>query len=74
MDWQGGTKLYNLCSSIYAELFELAGDLSQRLQQPEAAIAMYQRGGAFARSIELARTVQPEMVTVLEEEWGDWWV
>lgn len=35
---------------------------------------MYQRGGAFARAIELARNVQPELVTALEEEWGDWYV
>lgn len=35
---------------------------------------MYQRGGAFARAIELARNVQPELVTMLEEEWGDWYV
>lgn len=59
---------------LASELFELAGDLSNRLQQPEEAIAMYQRGGAFARAIELARNVQPELVTVLEEEWGDWYV
>lgn len=35
---------------------------------------MYQRAEAFARAIELARNVQPELVTVLEEEWGDWYV
>lgn len=35
---------------------------------------MYQRAGAFARAIELARSVQPELVTGLEEEWGDWYV
>lgn len=35
---------------------------------------MYRKGGAFARAIELARTVSPEHVTNLEEEWGDWLV
>lgn len=56
------------------ELFELAGDLSHRLNHAEAAIDMYRRGGAYARAIELARNVSPEEVTVLEEEWGDWYV
>lgn len=54
------------------ELYELAGDLSHKLKQPEAAIAMYRRGGAYARAIELARNVAPDEVTNLEEEWGDW--
>lgn len=56
----------------YLELFELAGDLSHRLNHTEAAIDMYRKGGAYARAIELARKVSPEEVTVLEEEWGDW--
>lgn len=54
------------------ELYELAGDVSYKLQRPEAAINMYRKGFAYARAIEIARKVSPEDVTVLEEEWGDW--
>lgn len=58
--------------ALEIELFELAGDLTHRLNNPEEAIDMYRKGGAYARAIELARKVSPEEVTVLEEEWGDW--
>lgn len=56
------------------ELYELAGDLSQKMNQPNAAIDYYRKGKVFARAIELARGVSPEEVTTLEEEWGDWLV
>jgi intraflagellar transport protein 172 len=59
---------------IKSELFELAGDLSQKLSQPVAAINLYRKGGTFARAIELARHHAPDDVTGLEEEWGDWLV
>lgn len=53
-------------------MYELAGDLSQKMNQPNAAIDYYRKGKVFARAIELARNVSPEEVTALEEEWGDW--
>ncbi|XP_031636976.1 intraflagellar transport protein 172 homolog isoform X2 [Contarinia nasturtii] len=59
---------------IKSELYELAGDLSQKMNQPNAAIDYYRKGKVFARAIELARSVSPEEVTTLEEEWGDWLV
>lgn len=59
---------------VNAELFELAGDLAQKMSQPEAAINLYRKGGAYARAIEVARNVSPDDVTSLEEEWGDWLV
>ena len=55
-------------------MYELAGDLLYKLQQPEVAISLYRKGGAFPRAIELARNVSPEEVINLEEEWGDWYV
>lgn len=57
-----------------AELFELAGDLAQRLSNLESAIQMYRKGGAYARAIDLARNISPDEVVNLEEEWGDWLV
>lgn len=55
-------------------MYELAGDLAQKMNQPNAAIDYYRKGKVFARAIELARSVSPEEVTTLEEEWGDWLV
>lgn len=52
----------------------MAGDLSQKMKQSNAAIDYYRKGKIFARAIELARIVSPEEVTTLEEEWGDWLV
>lgn len=56
------------------EIYELAGDLAQKISQPENAVALYRKGGAYARAIELARQISPDEVTNLEEEWGDWLV
>lgn len=44
------------------------------MNQPNTAIDYYRKGKVFARAIELARSVSPEEVTILEEEWGDWLV
>lgn len=61
-------------SLIKIELFELAGDIAQKISQPENAIALYRKGGAYARAIELARHISPDEITALEEEWGDYLV
>lgn len=63
-----------ILQKISTELYELAGDLAQKMNQPNAAIDYYRKGKVFARAIELARNVSPEEVTTLEEEWGDWLV
>ncbi|KAH8278227.1 hypothetical protein KR044_002922 [Drosophila immigrans] len=59
---------------VHCELYELAGDLAQRLSRPEAALGLYRKGGAYARALELCRVVSPQEVTALEEQWGDWLV
>ncbi|XP_068142396.1 LOW QUALITY PROTEIN: intraflagellar transport protein 172 homolog [Drosophila tropicalis] len=59
---------------VHSELYELAGDIAHRLSRPEAALALYRKGGAYARALELARVVAPQEVTALEEQWGDWLV
>lgn len=59
---------------VESDLYELAGDLSQKVQQPSSAIDYYRKGQKFERAIELARRVSPEEVTILEEEYGDWLV
>ncbi|XP_023169799.2 intraflagellar transport protein 172 homolog [Drosophila hydei] len=59
---------------VHCELYELAGDIANRLSRPEAALALYRKGGAYARALELARVVSPQEVTSLEEQWGDWLV
>lgn len=56
---------------MISELFELAGDVAQKISQPENAVALYRKGGAYARAIELARHISPDEITNLEEEWGD---
>lgn len=58
---------------FFPELYELAGDLTYKLDKAESSIAMYRVGGCFSRAIDLARNVSPEEVTILEEEWGDWY-
>lgn len=59
---------------IEFDLYELAGDISQKVQQPSAAIDYYRRGQKFERAIELARRKSPTEVISLEEEYGDWLV
>ncbi|EAT43404.1 AAEL005155-PA [Aedes aegypti] len=61
-------------SLVKAELYELAAELAYRTGQQASAIALYRKGGAYARAIDLARYISPDEVTSLEEEWGDWLV
>lgn len=56
---------------VRSELYELAGDLSQKTDQLDMAMKFYKKGNSFSRAIEIARLVSPDEVTVLEEEWGD---
>lgn len=59
---------------IKAELFEMAGDLAEKMGNPEKALFLYRKGGTYSRALEIARHVAPDDVTNLEEEWGDWLV
>lgn len=59
---------------IKAELFELAGDLAHKVGNPENAVSLYRRGGAYARALDLARQHVPDEIVNLEEEWGDYLV
>lgn len=57
-----------------AELFEQAGQLYEKLNQPQKALDCYRRGHAFARAVELSRQISPSEVVSLEEQWGDFLV
>lgn len=61
-------------STLSAELYELAGDLSSKVNDPQGAIQLYRKGSVYGRAIELARKISPDDVVQLEEEWGDWLV
>lgn len=54
-------------------MYELAAELYKKLNRNDTALALYRKSGSFSRAIDLARHVSPEEVTVLEEEWGDWY-
>ncbi|XP_071532014.1 intraflagellar transport protein 172 homolog [Panulirus ornatus] len=58
-------------SLLKAELFEQAGDLYEKVGQPQKALESYRKGHAFSRAVELARHAFPADVVHLEEEWGD---
>ncbi|KAL9903021.1 intraflagellar transport protein 172 homolog [Glossina fuscipes] len=59
---------------INSELYEMAGDIAHRLFRSDAALALYRKGGAYARALDIAREAAPDEVISLEEEWGDWLV
>lgn len=59
---------------VRAELFEIAGDLAHKTNQLDLAMKFYKKGNSFTRAIEIARSVAPNEVTSLEEEWGDYLV
>ncbi|KAJ1528639.1 hypothetical protein ONE63_007034 [Megalurothrips usitatus] len=54
-----------------AELFEQAGQLYEKLNQPQKALDCYRKGHAYARAVELSRQISPSEVVILEEQWGD---
>ncbi|CAL4073000.1 unnamed protein product, partial [Meganyctiphanes norvegica] len=56
---------------LKTELYERAGDLYEKVGQPEKAMDCYRKGQAFSRAIELARHAFPSEVVHMEEEWGD---
>ena len=56
---------------VKRELFSLAGELFEAVNQAERAMECYRRGEDFRLAVELARKHYPNRVTELEAEWGD---
>uniref|UniRef100_A0A2K6G5V0 Intraflagellar transport protein 172 homolog n=1 Tax=Propithecus coquereli TaxID=379532 RepID=A0A2K6G5V0_PROCO len=59
---------------IKGELYERAGDLFEKIRNPQRALECYCKGNAFMKAIELARLAFPVEVVRLEEAWGDYLV
>uniref|UniRef100_A0A2K6MV73 Intraflagellar transport protein 172 homolog n=1 Tax=Rhinopithecus bieti TaxID=61621 RepID=A0A2K6MV73_RHIBE len=56
---------------IKGELYERAGDLFEKIHNPQKALECYRKGNAFMKAVELARLAFPVEVVKLEEAWGD---
>ncbi|NWI06050.1 IF172 protein, partial [Tichodroma muraria] len=56
---------------IRGELYEQAGDLFEKIGNPQKALECYGKGSAFLKAVELARLAFPAEVLKLEEAWGD---
>ncbi|XP_060165824.1 intraflagellar transport protein 172 homolog isoform X5 [Globicephala melas] len=56
---------------IKSELYERAGDLFEKIRNPQRALECYRKGNAFMKAVELARLAFPVEVVRLEEAWGD---
>ncbi|XP_032706812.1 intraflagellar transport protein 172 homolog [Lontra canadensis] len=56
---------------VKGELCERAGDLFEKIRNPERALECYCQGSAFMKAVELARLAFPVEVVRLEEAWGD---
>ncbi|XP_075811585.1 intraflagellar transport protein 172 homolog isoform X1 [Microtus pennsylvanicus] len=59
---------------IKGELYERAGDLFEKIRNPQRALECYCKGNAFMKAVELARLAFPVEVVRLEEAWGDYLV
>ncbi|XP_031359255.1 intraflagellar transport protein 172 homolog [Photinus pyralis] len=53
------------------ELYESCAEIYEKLQKSSLAMECYQKGKVWSKAIALARSVEPEKVVQLEEEWGD---
>ncbi|XP_042302841.1 LOW QUALITY PROTEIN: intraflagellar transport protein 172 homolog [Sceloporus undulatus] len=56
---------------LRGELFEQAGELFEKIQNPQRALECYRKGSSFLKAVELARSAFPAEVVKLEEAWGD---
>ncbi|XP_056632969.1 intraflagellar transport protein 172 homolog [Diorhabda sublineata] len=63
-----GIVLKNL---IKQELYEYAAEIYEKLDKPDLAMECYRKGKIWNKAVDLARTVSPDKVVRLEEEWGD---
>lgn len=55
-------------------LRDKAGGIYERLGLLDRAMDAYVSGRGYRQAIELAKQVNPAMVTSLHEQWGDWLV
>ncbi|KAK4876609.1 hypothetical protein RN001_009115 [Aquatica leii] len=53
------------------ELYENSAEIYEKLQKPNLALECYKKGKIWSKAVALARSVDPEKVVQLEEEWGD---
>ncbi|XP_050517357.1 intraflagellar transport protein 172 homolog [Diabrotica virgifera virgifera] len=60
-----------LKSLIKQELYEPAAEIYEKLDKPDLAMECFRKGKVWNKAVDLARTVSPEKVVQLEEEWGD---
>ncbi|XP_062822761.1 intraflagellar transport protein 172 homolog isoform X1 [Anolis carolinensis] len=56
---------------LRGELFEQAGELFEKIRNPQRALECYRKGCSFLKAVELARSAFPAEVVKLEEAWGD---
>uniref|UniRef100_A0A8C5RJ14 Uncharacterized protein n=1 Tax=Laticauda laticaudata TaxID=8630 RepID=A0A8C5RJ14_LATLA len=56
---------------VRGELFEQAGELFEKIRNPQRALECYRKGNSFLKAVELSRSVFPAEVVKLEEGWGD---
>jgi intraflagellar transport protein 172 len=54
-----------------SELYEMAGELYEKVRMLQQALQAYRAGKDFRRAVELARNAFPSEVVTLEEDWGD---
>ncbi|KAF5301762.1 hypothetical protein FQR65_LT08745 [Abscondita terminalis] len=53
------------------ELYENSAEIYEKLQKTSLALECYRKGKIWSKAVALARSVDPEKVVQLEEEWGD---
>ncbi|XP_042189213.1 intraflagellar transport protein 172 homolog [Callorhinchus milii] len=59
---------------IKGDFYERAGDLYDKIGNPQRALECYRKGNAFRKAVELSRFAFPSEVVKLEESWGDYLV
>ncbi|KAH0622981.1 hypothetical protein JD844_025935 [Phrynosoma platyrhinos] len=69
----GSTDLINRIATalLRGELLEQAGELFEKIRNPQRALECYRKGSSFLKAVELARSAFPAEVVKLEEAWGD---
>ncbi|CAF1215295.1 unnamed protein product [Adineta steineri] len=58
-------------SLVHAEMYDLAGDLYEHVQEFSKALKCYETGKCFRKAVKLARRTTPKDVVDLESKWGD---
>jgi intraflagellar transport protein 172 len=56
-------------SLVKANMFELAGDLYEHVQEHPKALSCYEAGKCFRKAVKLARKTTPKDVVSLESKW-----